>query len=298
MEHNTFVVATGLGLLGANAGALGTFAIARRRVLVVDAMGHAALPGVASAFLLAPLLGWPARSLPLLLAGAALFALAAQASIEGLVSRTRLAADAATGAVLSTFFGLGLVLLGVIQRSGAAAGGLDRWIFGQAATLLRRDVLLFAGLALLSLIALRLTYRALLWTGFDPDQARTAGWSPEIAAALFGLQLGAVTLVALPSVGLLLVLGFLVLPAAAARPLTRRFSSWILLASVIGAAGAVAGALASRALPNLPTGPAIVVTLGTIAALAQGFAPRTGWLAVRLSRARLRRELESSAVNP
>ena len=291
LEHNTLVVAVGLGLLGANAGALGTFAIARRRVLVVDAMGHAALPGVASAFLIAPWLGWPGRPLPLLLAGAALFAIAAQVAIEFLIARTKLASDAATGAVLASFFGLGLVLLGVIQRSGAAGGGIDRWIFGQAASLLRADALLFAGLALVSLLTLWLTFRALLWTGFDPDQARTAGVSPELAAALFGLQLGVVTLVALPSVGLLLALGFLVLPAAATRHLARRFSTWILLASLVGAAGAVTGALASRWIDNLPTGPAIIATLGAFAALGHLAAPRTGLIANARARAQLKRRL-------
>lgn len=294
MPHNTGVVLLALGLLGANAGALGVFAVARRRVLVVDAMGHAALPGLAGAFLLAPAFGLEGRNTALLLFGAATTALLAFAAIEALVQRSRLAPDAATGAVLATFFGLGLVLLGIVQRSGLGAGGLDRWIFGQAATLGRADATAFAWITLASLLVLALTWRPLLWTGFDPTQARTAGISPSLAAALFFGQLAVVTLAALPNVGLLLVVGFLALPAAAARPLVRRFVPWILLSSAIGSLGAVLGTWSSTRLENVPTGPAVLVALGLLALSSHLFAPRTGLLAVLVARARLRRLLRGS----
>ncbi len=122
--YNTTVVMLGAAALGAAAGAVGVFAMLRRRALVADAIAHATLPGVALGFLAAVALGFPGRSLPFLMGGAALTALAAALAILAIRSRTRLPEDTAIASVLATFFALGIVLLTVIQtlRTGDRPG--------------------------------------------------------------------------------------------------------------------------------------------------------------------------------
>ncbi|HYD65656.1 metal ABC transporter permease, partial [Azospirillum sp.] len=112
---NTAVVVAGTAALGLAAGMVGTFLLLRRRALISDALSHATLPGIAAAFLLGVALGVPGRSLPLLLAGAAVSGVLGVLTIQALVRFTRLTEDSAIGAVLATAFGLGVVLLSHIQ---------------------------------------------------------------------------------------------------------------------------------------------------------------------------------------
>ncbi|WP_370273730.1 metal ABC transporter permease, partial [Pseudooceanicola nitratireducens] len=119
LGYNTLLVATGAGLLGIAAGVTGAFLYLRKRSLVSDAISHATLPGVALAFIFMVALGGEGRNLVGLLGGAALSSLAGLAVVQWLTRRTRLGEDAAIGAVLSVFFGFGIVLLTVIQTLGA-----------------------------------------------------------------------------------------------------------------------------------------------------------------------------------
>ena len=127
--YNTAVVLIGVTLLGAAAGVVGTFAVLRRRALMSDTLSHATLPGICLAFLAAVLLEADGRSLPVLLAGAAVSGVVGVLVVQAIAQTTRLPEDAAMGAVLSVFFGLGFVLLSHIQTLGTGAeGGIAKFI--------------------------------------------------------------------------------------------------------------------------------------------------------------------------
>ena len=124
--YNAALVAIGAALLGIAAGAGGTFLFLRKRALVSDAIAHATLPGVGLAFLAMVAFGLDGRSLIGLIAGSALSAAAGLFAVEWITRRTRLAEDTAIGAVLSVFFGFGIVLLTVIQtQSQGRQAGLE-----------------------------------------------------------------------------------------------------------------------------------------------------------------------------
>jgi len=108
--YNAALVTIGAALLGFAAGTAGTFLFLRKRALVSDAVAHATLPGVGLAFLVMVALGGEGRSLAGLLIGSALSAFAGLWLVEWIARATRLAEDAAIGAVLSVFFGAGVVL--------------------------------------------------------------------------------------------------------------------------------------------------------------------------------------------
>ena len=134
--YNTSLVMIGVAVLGFASGIVGTFAVLRKRAMMSDTLSHATLPGIGLAFLAAVALGVEGRSLPVLLAGAGLAGIAGVGAVHVMSRHTRLPEDAAMGAVLSVFFGLGFVLLSYIQTLGTGAeGGIAKFIYGQTAAM-------------------------------------------------------------------------------------------------------------------------------------------------------------------
>ncbi|WP_277278300.1 metal ABC transporter permease, partial [Thalassospira lucentensis] len=109
--YNSALVAVGAGLLGLSAGSAGAFIFLRKRALVSDAISHATLPGVGLAFMIMVAFGSDGRWLPGLIIGSAISSAIGLILVEWITRKTRLTEDAAIGAVLSVFFGFGIVLL-------------------------------------------------------------------------------------------------------------------------------------------------------------------------------------------
>lgn len=153
---NTNAVILGTTLLGIAAGVIGAFALLRKRSLTADALSHATLPGIAGAFLIATSLGYSGRSMPVLMVGAAITGIIGVACIHLILHHTRLKEDAAIGIVLSVFFGIGIVLLSLVQSSESGSGaGLNHYIYGQTAAMTRSDAFLMGAIGIVSsLIAL------------------------------------------------------------------------------------------------------------------------------------------------
>jgi len=297
--HNTDVVLLGTALLGIAAGIVGVFATLRRRALVADALSHAALPGVAGAFLAAPLLGLGGREPWWLLTGALASGLAAAAAIEALTRRTRLAPDAATAAVLSASFGLGTVLLGVAQRAeGGGQAGLAGLVFGRTAGLLARDVALMAALAGGALVAALALGRGFVTVAFNERFARAAGLPVRALDTALAALIALVTLAALQAVGMLLVVALLIAPAAAARLWVTRVRQLVPLAALFGGVSAYFGAAVSAVLADAPTGAVIVLVATGIFGFSLVAAPGRGVFAVARRRKALARLARAGGALP
>ncbi len=151
---NTNMVIAGTTLLGLAAGIIGVFALLRNRSLMTDALSHATLPGIALAFLVAGWLGFDGRSLPVLLLGATVSGVVGVAAIQAILRYSRLREDAAIGVILSVFFGAGIVGLSYIQANAPeGSAGLNKFIYGQAATMQPQDVALMGAIALAATLA-------------------------------------------------------------------------------------------------------------------------------------------------
>jgi manganese/zinc/iron transport system permease protein len=277
--YNATLVTLGAAALGIAAGAVGAFLFLRRRSLVPDAMAHATLPGIGIAFLIMVAFGGEGRFLPGLLLGAGASALLGLWVLQGLVKGTRLPEDAAIGVVLSVFYGAGIVLLTFIQGLGAGRqAGLEGFLLGSTAGMLRADALLIAGGGGVALLLLMLLRRVLLMVAFDPGHARVLGINPERAdLALMGLVLG-VVLLGIRVVGAILVVALLITPAVAARLWSDRAGVVIALAAAIGGAAGYGGAALSAAIPGLPTGPVIVAIAFSAFVLSALLSPSRGLL--------------------
>jgi manganese/zinc/iron transport system permease protein len=271
-------------LAGGTCGLLGSFLVLRRESLVGDALAHAVLPGIVLGFALTGL----RAGLPML-AGALVAALLAVGAI-GLVRRAaRLEPGAATGAVFTVFFALGLVLL---EATGARAVDLDLdcVLFGQLETLvwpaatgwhslldpaalaaLPRQLGLLAGVAAASALVVALLWRPLQLLCFDPAYARVLGLPVRRLETALSLLVAAAAVAAFEAVGSILVVALLVCPAAAVRLATERYAAQVLGGAALGAALAALGYALAGPLPaalGLPLSLSAGGVIGTLGGLA------------------------------
>jgi manganese/zinc/iron transport system permease protein len=271
-DYTFRTVAAGAAALGLTAGALGSFAVLRRQALLGDAISHAALPGIALAYMLT------GSKTPLVLAaGAGVAGFLATLGVMAIVRGSRVKLDSALGIVLSVFFGIGLVLLTFVQRRpDASQAGLDRYLFGQAAGLLREDVITMAVLGGIALLLMLAAWKELKLLAFDPDYGAAAGLPMRAVDVLLTSLLVVAVVVGLQAVGVVLMSAMLVAPAVAARQWTDRLGVMTLLAGLFGAAAGVVGAVLSAEASRLPTGPTIVLCATAIVLVSLLVAPRRG----------------------
>lgn len=278
--YNAALVAVGAALLGIAAGSGGTFLFLRKRALVSDAVAHATLPGVGLAFIVMVMLGGDGRNLLGLLVGSAVTAWVGLLIVEWMARRTRLAEDAAIGAVLSVFFGFGIVLLTVIQTMSAGRqAGLESFLLGATAGMLFQDAVVIAVGGALAVATVYLLRRPMTLVAFDPDYAAASGLNVKrIDLVMMGLVMG-VTVIGLKLVGLILIVAMLIIPPVTARFWTDRTDRVIWIAGIAGGASGYVGAALSASAPSIPTGPIIVLVCFGLFAFSILFAPGRGVLA-------------------
>lgn len=286
---NTTVVVVASGFFGVACGLVGVFALLRQRSLTADAIGHATLPGVAGAFILTTMLGLSVRESPVLLVGAAVTGAIGAWTIQLIVERTRLREDAAIGIVLSVFFGVGVVLMGVVQNmESGTQGGLTTFVFGHTASMLRVDALAMAVLAAVALTATLLLRRQLTLVCFNDTYARATGWPVAVIDLLLLALIILVTTAGLRAVGLLLVVAMVTIPAASARFWSDGLGRIIAISALVGGLSGSLGAAYSALAPGRPAGAVIVLTAGGLFALSMLAAPRRGVIAGAIGRLRSR----------
>ncbi len=273
-------VAAGAAGLGLAAGAVGAFAVLRRQSLQGDMVSHAALPGLAAAFLLG------AREPIYLVLGGAVAGWLAMLAVGTITRRSRVPFDTALGGALAVFFGLGLVLMTYAQHHVADASRhpLDRYLFGQAALLRDADLWLIGGLGAAVALLLAAFWKEFKLLAFDPDYAASLGYRVRLLDLLLTTLTVAAVVVGLKAVGVVLMTALLVAPTAAARQWTNRLGGVVLLAGAFGAAAGAGGTAFSHVAGSaLPTGPTIVLTATALVALSLVFGTARGlaWAPLR-----------------
>lgn len=287
-DYTLMIVTIGAALLGAVSGSLGTYAVLRRQSLLGDAISHAALPGIAIAFLLT------GSKAPLILVlGAAIAGWLSTLLIMSVVRLTRIKYDSALGIVLSTFFGFGLVLHTLIQRTGNAnQAGLDTFLFGQAATILARDILTIGVLGGIAIVITFIFWKELKLLVFDDGFAASLGFPIRALDILLTSLLVIAIVLGLQAVGAVLMSAMLVAPAVAARQWTNKLSVMMLLAACFGALAGVSGTVISSTASRIPTGPTIVLCGTVVVGFSIAFASNRGLLWDWLRQQRNRRNLK------
>lgn len=284
-DYTFRVVALGAALIGLMSGAVGSFAVLRREALLCDGVSHAALPGIAAAYLITS-----SRTTEVLLLGAAFAAALAAALISFITRKTHIKFSSALAVVMSVFFGVGILLLSYAQRlPDASQAGLSRFLYGAASSMLARDAYLAALLCAVIFAVLLLFRREFALVSFDPAYAASLGFPAALLGSLLTLLTVAVIILGLQAVGAVLMSALLVAPAVAARQWTRSPGRMALLAALFGGFSGAAGTAVSSLLPSMPTGPVIVVIASAFAAVSLLAAPSRGVVARLISRRRLQK---------
>lgn len=278
-DYNTRLVVLSTVVLGAASGMIGSFLLLRKRSLMGDALSHATLPGICVAFMVMVAAGGSGKYFPGLLLGAAVSGLLGVGSVLAITRFTRLKDDAALGIVLSVFFGLGAALLGLIQdMPQGSAAGLESFIYGKTASIIRADLLLIVSVAALVGAACVAFYKELTLLCFDEDFASSQGWPVTRLDLLMLTLVTAVTVIGLQAVGLILVIALLIIPPAAARFWTEKLSRMMFASALIGAVSGWFGASLSALAPRLPAGAVIVLVAAAVFVFSMVFGSSRGVL--------------------
>lgn len=291
-DYTLRIVSLGSIFLGIISGVLGSFAVIRKQSLLGDAVSHSALPGIALAFILTG-----TKRTEVLLLGALISGLLSTYIILGINKYSRIKFDSALALVLSVFFGTGIVLLTYIQKIPKAnQAGLDKFIFGQASTLLKRDVQIMGILGVVLIALVIIFWKEFKLVSFDSDYAESLGFSTNrITTILFAMIVTAI-IIGLQTVGVILMSAMLTAPGVAARQWTDKLSVMVLLSALFGAISGIVGTVMSSLISKLPTGPMIVIVISVIVIISLTFAPNRGLIWRYLRTKKNQREINEDQV--
>tara|TARA_B100000809_G_scaffold61009_1_gene57614 strand:- start:6409 stop:7722 length:1314 start_codon:yes stop_codon:yes gene_type:complete len=271
-DVNIRYVALGTVLLGASSAIVGCFTFLRKKALVGDTIAHSILPGICLSFII-----FKTKDPLMLLLGAMISGWISVYLVDYISAKSKIKPDTAIGLVLSVFFGIGILLLTYIQHSGnAAQAGLDKFLFGKAASLVQDDVITFGIVSILLIGTIILFFKQFSLLSFDVNFAKTIGVPVRIFEVLLSTLTVLAVAIGIQTVGVVLMAAMLITPAAAARFWTDKLKVMIVIASIIGAFSGLFGAFISYTAPSMPTGPWIVVVLSFIAIGSLLIAPKNG----------------------
>ncbi len=234
-------------LVAASCGLLGCYLVLRKMALIGDAISHAVLPGIVVAYLLTG-----TRDSLIMILGAGAIGLLTTFLIEFLHRKARLQEDASIGVIFTTLFAIGVILISYYAENidldqdcvlygEIALAPLDTWVLASGMDLGPRTM--WSGLCLLLLILLfiMLGYKELFLTTFDPAYAASLGISVTLWHYLLMGMVSFATVASFEAVGAILVVAFLVAPAATAYLLTDNFKKMLLIAVLTGILSAAGG---------------------------------------------------------
>ena len=271
-DVNIRYVALGTVLLGASSATVGCFTFLRKKALVGDTIAHSILPGICLSFIV-----FKTKDPLMLLLGAMLSGWMSVYVVDYISAKSKIKPDTAIGLTLSVFFGIGILLLTHIQHSGnSAQAGLDKFLFGKAASLVQNDVITFGIVSVILIGTIILFFKQFSLISFDVHFAKTIG----LPVRTFEVILSTITVLAvaigIQTVGVVLMAAMLITPAAAARFWTDKLKVMVIIAAIIGGVSGIFGAFISYTAPSMPTGPWIVAVLSFIAIGSMLVAPKNG----------------------
>lgn len=270
--YSFLIVGSGTFLLAAIAGAVGCITVLKGQSLIGDAIGHAAFPGIVLSFML-----FMQREPILLTLGAVVSGTTAFMLIQVMKENSKLELDAILAVILSSFFGVGMVLKSHIQGNSAykdaAQSGLSSYIFGQAAYIMKDDIKLILYIGIPTLILLVLFYKEIKLFLFDEIYARTIGIKTVLLYGIILVMTMGIIAAGLKLVGAILISSLLIIPAITALQWSEKFSKVLIIAGVTGGISALIGTYISTVYDGMSTGATIILVMGSFAVISLVIGP-------------------------
>ncbi|MCC4045816.1 manganese/zinc transport system permease [Enterococcus sp. AZ091] len=246
-------------MVGIMSGIIGSFIILRGMSLMGDAISHSVLPGVAVAYMLGINI----------LIGASVFGVLAAMLIGYVASHSKIKVDTAIGVVFSFFYALGFILISMAESS----TNLHHILFGNILAVSNNDIITTAIVLALVIIFVQVFYKELLITSFDETFAKTYGLNTQLIHYSLMLVLTLVTVSALQTVGIILVVAMLITPAATAYFWTDRLNIMLVFSAIFGVIASICGLYLSYTF-NWASGPAIVIVAAGMFLISFIFSPK------------------------
>lgn len=251
-------------LLGPLLGGLGTLVIAKRLAFFSEAVGHAALTGIA----LGVLLGEPAEN-PII--GLFSFCMIFALLLHFVRNRTNVPYDTLVGVFLALALAVGAALLMYVARK-INIHMLENVLFGSILTVTDQDIAILAGSCLLIVVVLIPTFNRILLTCISPDIARVRGYKTNFYDYLFVMMITLVTIASVKIVGAVLVGALLLIPGATARLLTKNMGSFVLMSALLATISCLIGTVLPMELEMpVPSGAAIIIVSAFFFLLATSY---------------------------
>lgn len=284
-QYSFIVIALGTMSLAISTGIVGTISILKRQSLIGDAVGHASFPGIVLAFIIAG-----RKDSLTLMSGAIIAGVFAFFIIQSVVNSSKLEADTTMAIILSAMFGFGMVLKSYIQGNPAFSGsqaGLANYIFGQAAYMLKEDVIIIFCVSIISILLFLIFFKEIKIHVFDEAYAETLGIKKNIISVLIIIITMLLIAAGLKAVGVVLISSMLITPGVIGMQWSKRYESVLIIAAISGALSALIGTSVSTLVKGMSTGPSIILCMTTVAFLSVLCGPY-GIIASKLRKGKLR----------
>ena len=261
-------------LIGFISGCLSVLFVLQKRSIIGDALAHSALPGIALAFLLVL-----EKNRTLMIIGALITAILAMSLILLIAEHTNLKEDTAIGIVLSLFFAIGIALMTYIQNlSISAQAGLEKYIFGNIAFILLKDLKVIIYLSVLVLSIILIFWKEYKVILFNREFAVTIGLPVRKLEFLLMFIITLSVVLAIEMIGVVLIAGLLIAPAVAARQWTNKFGVMMFTSGMIAGLVGVLGAVTSSRVSDVPPGPVIIIFLTAFVGISLIIGSKNGLL--------------------
>lgn len=258
-----YAIASGV-LVGILCPIVGCYLIVQRMALFGDVIAHCVLPGLSLSFFLGIDLTFGAFVSGILGAGA----------ISWIRSQARVKVDAAMALTFSTFFALGVLLIGLLRNN----VDLDSFLFGDILNITTTDLTRTASVTALIISAVWLFYKELLFYTFDRTGAMAMGLPVNLIHIGFMAATTLTIIASMQAVGVILVISLLVGPALTAYLLVKELHHMIIVGAIVGVISSLSGIYISYYVKNVASGPAIVLVSSSLFIFALLFSPSQGIL--------------------
>jgi manganese/zinc/iron transport system permease protein len=294
-------VVLGTALLSVCTSLIGTFTILRKRALSGDVISHAILPGICLAFIFSG-----EKNIVYLMIGAFTSGWLSLLLVDKIVQYSKIKEDTALAIILSSFYGLGVVLLKIIDKlpNYPDKAGLNNYLFGSATQIIQKDLINFGVVSIIIFIVLLIYYRYFKILSFDPIFAKSTGLNvPYLEFLLTSLTVLAV-IIGIQTVGVVLMAAMLITPGAVALFWTKKLHFTLLLSTLLGIVSSWLGCFTSYFLTfktalgqeATPTGPAIVMFLSMFGVLSFFFTPKKGILSKYIKKVKFKKQIQMENI--
>ncbi|MDV3198406.1 MAG: metal ABC transporter permease [Vigna little leaf phytoplasma] len=274
-SHTVIKIFIGSFFLGIASGIIGIFISFKKKSLIGDTLSHAVLPGIALSYI-----WFHSTSEQIIWCGAFISAFISLFLIELIKKYSRLKSDTILSLILSSFFGLGNVLIAYIQKKteDCSIAVLEKFILGQVALISGKNVQIICLISFFIILITILFWKELKLFTFDENFAQSVGFNRLLLTSLLNTLLIVLITTSLKITGIIFTSGFLIIPGVITRYLSDKLATNMFLVSIIAFFSSILGIILSLQITNLPTGPIIIVINTFFIILTCLFAPKYGMI--------------------